>query len=87
MIASLAGACLRPLGHLSGTRLIHGNAPEAQGLYALNGRKVWGEQMFWFLRLGVVAVRERAANVGTKLAQPCTPHVLGDEIWTLKAFP
>lgn len=28
----LAGACLRPLGHLSGTGLIQGESLEAQGL-------------------------------------------------------
>lgn len=32
MQTPLAGACLRPLGHLSGTRLIQGKAPEAQAL-------------------------------------------------------
>lgn len=75
MTASLAGACLRPLGHLSGTRLIQGKPAEAQGLCGFDGGKLWGEQMFWLLRLMFLGVRERVTNVGTNLAQAWTLFV------------
>ncbi len=44
--APLAGACLRPLGHLSGRRLIQVKAAWDQAPWLVAAKKVWGEHPF-----------------------------------------
>lgn len=72
----LAGACLRPLGHLSGTRLIQGKAAEAQGLSGSAGNFPQSEH-----RAGSCRTAREQSDILQGLAYTarteCSPEVPG----------